>query len=101
MAFVVIVLTFVVIIRYSIAIGYSPYGWALIYGAVTALSFLALARMELGASVLFGVSCGAVLCVVLAMMKKTDGTSLLWWPLLLIGIWIPFWVPFIVGRLVY
>ena len=92
MAIVVLVLMWVLIVRYSIGAGYHPGMWMAPYGAVCGLSMLTMSGMSPGKAMLSGVFSAAFLWIWLTLMDKTEGVSLLWWPLFFSGLLIPVWV---------
>lgn len=91
MGFIVIILFFVVIVRFSIATEYRPGMWMGPYGAVSGLSVFFLAGVPGPRALFFGLVSAVVLWVWLTLMDKSDGT-LFWWPLLFSGILIPIWL---------
>ena len=91
MAFVVIILFFVLIVRFSIAAEYRPTMWMVPYGAVSGLCVFFFTGISRQRSVFFGILSAGAAWAWLTMMDKTDGT-VFWWPLLVSGILIPIWL---------
>lgn len=91
-------MVFVVILRFSVASGYRTAVWAPVYGAAFAATH-AVTGKPLGEVLLGGVVATVVSWIVLDGLKRLDG-SLLWWPLLVVGILMPVAVYAVLGGLV-
>lgn len=98
MAFVVIILFFVVIIRFSIATEYRPTMWMGPYGVVSGLSFFLLSGFQARPAVFIGLLSAGLIWVWLTLMEKTDGT-VYWWLLLVPGMLIPVWLLWILSKI--
>jgi len=100
MAFVIIMLTFVVIIRFSITVGYSSTGWPVPYGLISGFSVFLLADITWGVSLVFGLLSAIGLWIWLRLMDWFSETWFFWWPLLVSGLLMPVWLLMAIAILV-
>lgn len=97
-AFFVIILFFVVIVRFSIAKEYRPKMWMGPYGVVSGLSLFLLSGYQERPAVFIGLLSAVLIWAWLTMMEKTDGT-VYWWLLLVPGSLIPVWLVWIFHKI--
>ncbi len=97
MAFVVMVLAFVLIVRFSITAGYRPGLMMAPFGVVSGLSSIGSADLSWVGTMLFGVFSAILLWIWLKLMAKAEGAFFLWWPLFVSGLFISIWVTILVG----
>lgn len=95
MAFVIMILTLVVILRFSLAAGYYPKQWMLPFALISGLSVLFLAGFTPIQASFYGVAAGVALWIWLRLLEKLDGTFMLWWFVLIVGLFMPFWLLFL------
>jgi len=96
MAFVVMILMLVFISRFSLAAGYYPKHWMLPFALVSGLSVFFLAGFTPSQALFYGVAAAGALWMWLMLLEKLDGTFMLWWSVLIVGLLMPFWLLFLV-----
>jgi hypothetical protein len=76
------------IVRSSVLSEYQPRGAALIYGIVGGTGYL-MTDLSIFGMVRYGVVSGFLMWAMLLVLKRLDGVSLLWWPVMVLGFFVP------------
>lgn len=83
-------LFYVMMVRFCVNAGYQPRAWSVVYAVLAGLAF-AMAQGQAGWAVVFAVVAGAILWLHLELLSWCDrhAAPLLWWALMVIGMFIP------------